>query len=97
MSKVNDQKLKKDAGKNRLDLVPISAILGMGEVLTFGLSKGYEEESWRKVEAKRYRASTLRHLYAYLSGEKKDKESGLHHLKHLLCNIAFLLEAEKEE
>lgn len=90
------QKLKKDAGKNRLDLLPINAIEAMGSVLTFGASKGYEEDSWRLVEPKRYRAALLRHFFAYMKGEHYDPESGLEHLAHCLCNIAFLLEIERK-
>jgi hypothetical protein len=94
--KHDDQDLKKDAGKNRLDLVPPEWVLSIGKVLTFGISKGYGEESWRKVEKRRYVASTLRHFYAFLSGEKTDPESGLHHLAHVLTNVGFLLSLDEE-
>lgn len=36
--------------------------------------------------------SGLRHLFAWLSGEDSDKESGIHHLKHALWNIALMVE-----
>lgn len=36
--------------------------------------------------------SLLRHILAWLTGEDFDAESGLHHLKHVACNVAFLLE-----
>lgn len=91
-----DQKLKKDAGKNRMDLIPPSWAVKDGEVLTFGIEKGYEADSWRRCDIKRYKASTLRHLYAYLSGEKYDPESKLEHLAHVRVNVGFLMELENE-
>ena len=39
--------------------------------------------------------SLYRHVHAYNSGEKFDKESGCHHLGHALCNIKFILNQEK--
>jgi len=92
-----NQKLKKDSGKNRLDLVPPEWILEIGKVLSFGIQKGYEEDSWMQVEAKRYKASTLRHLLAHLDGELLDPESGLMHLSHVLTNVGFLLTLKKLE
>lgn len=89
-----DQNIKKDAGKPRCDLVPPEWCIAMAKVLTFGLKKGYEENSWVYVEKKRYVASTLRHFYAYQSGELTDPESGLPHLAHVLTNIGFLLSLE---
>ena len=89
------QTLKKDAGKIRPDLIPVSAIEGLAEVLTFGLQK-YSEDSWRKVDPKRYKAALLRHIIEYLKDNKLDDESGLHHLKHALCNCAFLLEMDNK-
>lgn len=91
-----DQKLKKDAGKNRLDLVPAEWFIKDGEVLTFGISKGYASHSWKSVEIDRYKASTLRHLFSYLNGEKIDPESGLEHLAHVRVNVGFLLTLDKK-
>jgi hypothetical protein len=35
--------------------------------------------------------SAMRHIDSFLEGEDFDKETGLHHLKHAACNLAFLL------
>ena len=88
---------KFDSDKNRLELVPPSLILGVGEVLTYGAKK-YEAENWRLVEngVQRYRGALLRHLMAYESGEWLDEESGLPHLWHVGANVAFLIELEEE-
>ena len=83
--------IKKDNGKLRMDLVPPEWLLEASKVLTFGLQKGYKENSWRDVEINRYIASTHRHLNAFQMGELTDPESGLSHLSHLLTNVGFLL------
>lgn len=90
---MSDQTIKKDAGKTQLDLVPPEWFIKDGEVLTFGAQK-YPANSWKQVESTRYRAAALRHLFAYLSGEKNDPESGLEHLAHARVNIGFLISLE---
>ena len=88
-------KNKKDEGKLRLDLVPPEAIEAIGETMEFGLKKGYELESWRKVEVERYRAAMMRHICNYLKNPQgKDEESNLSHTKHVLTNAAFLVALE---
>ncbi len=84
-----DQRLKQDAGKLRLDLIPPEAIRSLGEVLTFGLGT-HDENGWLNLEGWRVVASLKRHLLAWEEGEKADKDSGLSHLKHLLTNAMFL-------
>lgn len=82
--------VKNDAEKIRLDLVPESAILALGRVLTFGAKK-YDPYNWKKgITYSRVYSALLRHLTAWHSGEDTDPESGLSHLDHALCNVAFL-------
>jgi hypothetical protein len=82
---------KKDKGKLRMDLIPPEALEGIAEVLTFGAEK-YGENSWRKVEKERYIAALLRHYAAYMKDHQSvDEESGILHIKHLLCNAVFLM------
>ena len=89
---------KYDDGKLRYSLIPPIALKGLAEVLTFGAEK-YEPNSWQRVEnAKvRYLDALYRHLEAFRSGEIIDPESNLHHLKHALCNVTFLLHFEEIE
>ena len=86
---------KFDDGKLQYSLIPPSTTHALAEVLTFGAQK-YEKDSWKHVpNAKaRYLDAAMRHLEAYRSGEKLDKESEFSHLKHLLTNVAFLIELE---
>lgn len=90
--------VKLDAGKNRLDLIPVEAIEAIGNVLTFGAEK-YTPEGWKTVPdaENRYYAALLRHLFAYRRGEITDPESGLPHLHHVICNAAFLIWLEDNE
>lgn len=87
-----DLGVKHDSGKLKLNLISEPMISGLGEVLTFGANK-YSENSWQEVPnaVERYKAALLRHYTAWIGGEELDVESKLHHLKHVLCNAAFLV------
>lgn len=94
MDRVTDG-LKHDGGKLRLDLVPAEIIEAVGSVVTHGAEK-YGEGNWRKAEPKRYRAALMRHICAWLRDPYgKDKDSGLPHLYHIACNVAFLLALDR--
>ena len=91
------QEAKADAGKIRPTLVPISAIRAIAEIREYGCRKYYDPENWKRVEPQRYKDAAYRHWLAYLDGEQNDQESGLPHLWHLACNIAFLIELEESD
>lgn len=93
---MNDQTVKADAGKIRPTLVPVSVINAIAAVREYGCAKYHDPENWRKVEPQRYIDAAYRHWLAYLEGEERDEESGLPHLWHLACNIAFLIEMENK-
>ncbi len=89
------QEAKHDEGKPRLSLVPPALIEAVGRVRTYGTEKYGDSENWRKVDPWRYKDALMRHLCAYLRNPQgKDPESGLPHLEHIACNVAFLLELE---
>lgn len=89
-----NQDVKADAGKYRPTLVPVSLVKAVAEVREYGCKKYHDPENWRMVEPQRYRDALYRHWLAYLGGEEFDEESGLPHLAHLACNVAFLIEME---
>ena len=92
------QEAKADAGKPRLTLVPRRIIWDIAAVRMYGNLKypNGGPENWRQVEPERYRDAAYRHWLAYLDDpEGVDEESGLPHLWHLACNIAFLCEMEE--
>jgi len=83
---------KKDKGKPRVELVPPEFIIDLSKVLQFGADK-YGRDNWRKgLPWTRIYASALRHLLAWVGGEKYDKESGMPHLLHAIANLMFLYE-----
>ena len=90
-----DQTAKADAGKLQLTLVPTSIIKKIAKVRMYGTNKYKDPNNWKRVEKERYKDATYRHFLAYLEDENSiDEESGLEHLWHLACNIAFLCEME---
>ena len=92
---LNDQTIKADAGKLRLTLVPRQIIRDVARIREYGTNKYGSAEAWEKVDVVRYRDAAFRHFLAYLDDPAGvDDESGLPHLWHLACNIAFLCEME---
>ena len=91
----DEQIAKADQGKPRPTLVPASMIHAVTAVREYGCQKYHDPENWRKVEPQRYRDALYRHWLAYLGGEQEDAESGLPHLWHMACNLAFLIEFER--
>ena len=90
------QQAKRDAGKPRLSLVPSEIIRCIAAVRLYGLEKYGNPENWRQVEEWRYWDAAYRHLLDCIDDpESIDEESGLPHLWHLACNIAFLCELRK--
>ena len=93
----DDQSAKADAGKLRITLVPRQIIRAIAHVRMYGNIKYKDPENWRQVEPERYKDALMRHLLAYLDDPHSiDDESGLPHLWHAACNIAFLCEMEGE-
>ena len=90
-----NQTAKADAGKPQLTLVPQRIIWNIAAVRAYGNHKYGNPENWKTVEKQRYRDAAYRHWLAYLADPAGvDEESGLPHLWHLACNIAFLCEME---
>lgn len=89
-----NQEAKRDAGKLRLSLVPTGIIEAVAKIRMYGVEKYGDPDNWRQVETERYQDALYRHIFAYAKGEELDAESGLPHLWHAACNIAFLIERE---
>lgn len=95
---MNKQEAKADAGKPKLTLVPRKILFDIARVREYGNRKYGSSENWKQVEPERYRDAAFRHLCAYLNDPTgTDEESGLPHLWHLACNVAFLCEMEGAE
>ena len=93
---MTDQTIKADAGKPRLTLVPRQILYDIAKIREYGVNKYGNSENWKAVEIERYRDAAYRHFMQYLDDpDGNDEESGLPHLAHLACNIAFLCELKK--
>ena len=87
---------KDDTGKTPLALLPYWLLEGVGQVLDYGQHK-YDPWNWRKgMSWSRCFSAALRHCFKWWWGEDRDPESGLPHLWHAACCLAFLIQYEQE-
>ena len=93
-----DNTAKADQGKPILSLVPTAIIYSIEAVRQYGTRKYHDPNNWKQVDVQRYWEATLRHVMAawenYMS---VDEESGLLHIEHIACNLAFILELIKDQ
>jgi len=89
---------KHDQGKPRYSLIPPKGMEEFVKVLTYGAEK-YDDHNWKKVPdlQSRYYDALQRHVAAYRAGELVDGESGLPHLAHAMCCVAFMMEDSLNE
>ena len=81
-----------------ISLVPVSIIEAIRETRLYGYRKYGNKDNWKRVEIERYHQALLRHTLAVWDDiQARDEESGLLHLSHIACNIAFLLEMMKDK
>ena len=77
-------------GKLRWSLVDLSTFEDLVKVLMNGATK-YGDFNWQKgLPITEVYESLIRHLVSFMNGENNDKESGLSHLDHALCNLYFM-------
>jgi hypothetical protein len=88
--------IKYDQDKPDYSLLPFGPVDDIVKVLTYGAKK-YDRFNWSKVERHRYEAACLRHISAYLQGEKLDPETDISHLAHAATSLIFLMEFDKKE
>lgn len=89
--------LKHDYGKPRMDLISPIALTYLAHVLSFGATK-YASHNWRNgIPQDKIIAACLRHLMAMLGGEVHDRETGLPHAAHLMCEAMFICELQCSE
>lgn len=82
--------VKHDQGKPDLSLVDVSLVNAAARALMFGAEKYGRDNYKNGLDINRVYASLFRHLFARMSGEIKDPESGLDHLDHASANMQFL-------
>lgn len=87
--------VKHDHGKLRWSLLPWYATRTVVNVLTFGALK-YAPHNWKNAkDTERFFNAAVRHIESYITGERYDLESGIHHLSHAICNLMFIIEIEE--
>lgn len=92
MIEENNQGDRYNEGKPRFSLVSPIAHEELAKVLTMGAQK-YAPYNWMKgLPYMEIIDSLERHVNAFKKGENMDKESGLHHMAHVMCNAMFLIE-----
>jgi hypothetical protein len=85
---------KADAGKVRLELMPLDALEEVGKVLTHGARK-YGDRNWeRGIQYGRVYGALERHASKWFRGQQRDPETGLSHMAHCAANALFLLSYE---
>jgi hypothetical protein len=83
------------AKKVPLGQVPAIAIAHEACAMLDGdLKYGYRNWRAKKVQARIYVDAAIRHLYAWLEGEEKAEDSGVHHLGHARACLGILLDAQ---
>ncbi len=86
-----DVALRYDTGKLRYDLLPPDAIDSLVAVYTMGAQK-YSDRNWEEgMKWSRVVGPLLRHVFAWMSGEDDDTESGLPHMAHAAWNALTLI------
>lgn len=97
-TKFKNQSAKSDKGKLPITFVPTQIIRDVAAVRKYGNEKYHSPSNWVVVEKERYKDALMRHLLAYLDDENSiDEESGIKHLWHAACNIAFLCEMDRPD
>lgn len=95
----NPKAVRHNEDKLRVDLIPPKFIEEVARVFTFGAKK-YSPNNWKgfnEQQKEEIIGSLLRHILEFQKGNKLDSESGLHHLAHAACNIAFILYFEEDK
>jgi len=74
-----------------LNYLEMQSIISKNLIIDKGLITISGKDNWKKgMPVTQVSESLLRHMFAFLSGEDKDPESGIDHLGHVMCNAMFL-------
>lgn len=92
------QEAKADAGKLQMMLMLPEINKAVVRVREYGIEKYKEPDNWKKVSKSRWDNAMIRHLMEYIQDPySRDEESGLRHIDHIACNLAYILENMKGE
>ena len=92
------QEAKADAGKLQMMLMLPEINKAVVRVRQYGIEKYKEPDNWKRVSKSRWDNAMLRHMMEYIHDPwSRDEESGLRHIDHIACNVAYILENMKGE
>ena len=105
MRKAPDQTAKADSGKPDIYLVPPEIMEAIAVVRQYGNEKYGDPNNWKNVEIDRYYSALERHMFAWRKWKENpnntdvqyDPESGIKHLWHAACNLAFMIALEERD
>lgn len=81
-----------DNNKAPVHLIPEEAIIWAAEAFGYGNDKYGEEYNYRRgIEYTKLTDSLLRHTLEFTKNIDLDKESKLHHAKHMAANVMMLI------
>jgi uncharacterized protein YuzB (UPF0349 family) len=84
-----EQSLRYNEGKPQWSLVDFKSLEPMVRVMEYGCQK-YDRDNWKKgLDLNQILESLSRHLFALMSGEIIDPESGQEHVGHIMANAMF--------
>lgn len=84
------QALRYNEGKLQWSMLDFKSLEGMVRVLEMGAKK-YSKDNWKLgMPVTQVCESLMRHLFAFMSGEDTDPESGESHMSHVLVNAMFV-------
>lgn len=84
--------IKHDSGKADLSILSNAALCEIAKAFEFGAKKYGRYNYLKGMEWTRIASALCRHTYAWIWGEDRDKESGLHHLAHSGACVVMLLD-----
>lgn len=103
-SKDPSQTAKSDSGKPDIYLVPPEIIEAIAKVRMYGNEKYHDPDNWKTVAESRYFSALMRHLITWRKAKDNpdlysavDEESGIDHLWHAACNLAFMISMEEQK
>ncbi len=92
------QEAKADAGKLQMMLMLPEINKAVVRVREYGIEKYKDPDNWKRVSKSRWDNAMLRHMMEYIQDPwSRDEESGLRHIDHIACNLAYILENMKGE
>lgn len=97
MSDLIDRQVAIEKRSPQERLIIAKTLIESESVRSYGNKKYHDPNNWRNVSIERYWEATLRHIFAAWNNVRAvDPESGLKHISHASCNLAFILQMLKD-